>query len=133
MKLVKWIASKNTFDTSVKLFVDGLETTSEYKGSYDPWIMVPEQMCLGGCETREIQYHRGLEEQSVKNAYFGCLAEVGVWGTVRSPEQIADNLFTTPGDQGSDLLVYYPMRKIETSAKKVEDRVGIWNCRLDPG
>lgn len=95
-----WVNSSDTTENAFQLLVNG-QTVPVKMSTFSPTFR-DKQLALGGTvsepESSPIQ---------IQDGYKGEMDEVRIWRTVRTREQIRDNLFTRLQGMSPDLAAYY--------------------------
>lgn len=96
---VSWIRSPDRTASPISLYFNGVPMTTKPESGQGPdWLHSGFKFCGNAQKWNQ-------DEQP----FVGFIDEVRIWRTVRTEEQIVDNLFTRlKGDKG-DLLLYFPL------------------------
>ncbi|MGK7941795.1 MAG: LamG-like jellyroll fold domain-containing protein [Crocosphaera sp.] len=109
MKGARWVKNPDPQGSPFNLLLNGLPLAAENMGTL-PWGN--SQLSMAGYQSGGSKTHK----------FRGILEEVRIWRTLRTDEQIGDNLFTRLKGETKDLLAYYTFDGLSTRADTTELR-----------
>ena len=108
-----WVKSPDPQGSNLKLYLNGQQQETDVIQDTAVWVTTTDQFTLGA-----------RRQDSDLDQYFqGELEEVRIWQTMRTEEQIQDNLFRRIPGEKEDLIAYY------TFDAEVENRISDYSLR----
>lgn len=105
IKGATWAKNPDPRASVIAVYVNGIKVPTEALPATDPFVQAgwgDLQFSLGGR-----QNGAQSSDNRPENLLNGVLEEVRIWRTVRTPEQLLDNLFTRLKGERQDLIAYY--------------------------
>jgi hypothetical protein len=101
----KWthIAVTISSDNTPKIYINGvLEPMTKYNDGTTPLSSIPVRPVNGGC----FSIAQDWDEGTVTNDFIGQIDEVRIWNTVRTQDEIRENIYNELTGSETDLVAY---------------------------